>query len=404
MAFLERATEPGVIFGSKAVGEPPLMLAISVREAIRDAIARVRRQAVWSTLDSPRLRSASSGQWNGHAVRSRRRGTTGVMILRAAIFHTPRNPFECADALVALPDGGLAIADGRVAACGRLSRSSASSIPDAPVRDLRGGYMLPGLHRHAHSFSAGADSRRAGIFAARLAGAADAAGRGAPGRCRVCGDDRREFVRASGRARHHDGAGLRLAFRGCDGGPVRTRRNAPGCASSADWCWRTACCAPNCIRRRRPPIADSQALIERFHGHGAAGYAVTPRFALSASEPMLEVCQTLLREHPVCVSLRTSMRIAREIEEVARLFPWAEDYLAVYERFDLMGRRSVFAHNVHATRERIEAAGGVRGFDRALPVQQRRAGQRHLSHAAASRRAACGLRWAPMWAAARASA
>ena len=38
--FLERATEAGTIFGSKAVGEPPLMLAISVREAIRDAIAR----------------------------------------------------------------------------------------------------------------------------------------------------------------------------------------------------------------------------------------------------------------------------------------------------------------------------------------------------------------------------
>ncbi len=37
--FLERADEPGVVFGSKAVGEPPLMLAISVREAIRDAIA-----------------------------------------------------------------------------------------------------------------------------------------------------------------------------------------------------------------------------------------------------------------------------------------------------------------------------------------------------------------------------
>jgi len=35
----ERAAEPGVVFGSKAVGEPPLMLAISVREAIRDAVA-----------------------------------------------------------------------------------------------------------------------------------------------------------------------------------------------------------------------------------------------------------------------------------------------------------------------------------------------------------------------------
>jgi xanthine dehydrogenase large subunit len=37
--FLERAADPDVIFGSKAVGEPPLMLAISVREAIRDAVA-----------------------------------------------------------------------------------------------------------------------------------------------------------------------------------------------------------------------------------------------------------------------------------------------------------------------------------------------------------------------------
>ena len=36
--FLPRASEPGVVYGSKAVGEPPLMLAISVREALREAI------------------------------------------------------------------------------------------------------------------------------------------------------------------------------------------------------------------------------------------------------------------------------------------------------------------------------------------------------------------------------
>jgi xanthine dehydrogenase large subunit len=39
VAFLDRAAEPGVVHGSKAVGEPPLMLAISVREAIRAAVA-----------------------------------------------------------------------------------------------------------------------------------------------------------------------------------------------------------------------------------------------------------------------------------------------------------------------------------------------------------------------------
>jgi xanthine dehydrogenase molybdopterin-binding subunit B len=39
VAFLTEATQSNVIHGSKAVGEPPLMLAFSVREAIRDAIA-----------------------------------------------------------------------------------------------------------------------------------------------------------------------------------------------------------------------------------------------------------------------------------------------------------------------------------------------------------------------------
>ncbi|HEY3824848.1 MAG TPA: xanthine dehydrogenase molybdopterin binding subunit [Bryobacteraceae bacterium] len=52
VAFLERAEEPGVVFGSKAVGEPPLMLAFSVREAIRAAIAAFGEGGVVE-LDSP---------------------------------------------------------------------------------------------------------------------------------------------------------------------------------------------------------------------------------------------------------------------------------------------------------------------------------------------------------------
>jgi xanthine dehydrogenase large subunit len=52
VAFLERATEPGVVMGSKAVGEPPLMLAISVREALRDAISAFGSGGVVE-LDSP---------------------------------------------------------------------------------------------------------------------------------------------------------------------------------------------------------------------------------------------------------------------------------------------------------------------------------------------------------------
>jgi xanthine dehydrogenase large subunit len=39
VTLLENATEEGAVFGSKAVGEPPLMLAFSVREALRQAAA-----------------------------------------------------------------------------------------------------------------------------------------------------------------------------------------------------------------------------------------------------------------------------------------------------------------------------------------------------------------------------
>lgn len=39
VTLLKKATQGGVIHGSKAVGEPPFMLALSVREAIREAVA-----------------------------------------------------------------------------------------------------------------------------------------------------------------------------------------------------------------------------------------------------------------------------------------------------------------------------------------------------------------------------
>jgi xanthine dehydrogenase large subunit len=53
VALLPRATEDGVVYGSKAVGEPPLMLAFSVREALRDAVAAFGPQGVSVELASP---------------------------------------------------------------------------------------------------------------------------------------------------------------------------------------------------------------------------------------------------------------------------------------------------------------------------------------------------------------
>jgi xanthine dehydrogenase molybdopterin binding subunit/xanthine dehydrogenase small subunit len=53
VAFLSDARQHDVVHGSKAVGEPPLMLAISVREAIRDAVAAFGKAGGQVPLASP---------------------------------------------------------------------------------------------------------------------------------------------------------------------------------------------------------------------------------------------------------------------------------------------------------------------------------------------------------------
>ena len=69
---------------------------------------------------------------------------------------------------------------------------------------------------------------------------------------------------------------------------------------------------------------------------------------------MLEVCQRLMAEH-ADVRLQTHINEnTAEIYELSRLFPWAGDYLEIYERYGLSGDRSVMAHNVHATPSQID--------------------------------------------------
>jgi guanine deaminase len=99
---------------------------------------------------------------------------------------------------------------------------------------------------------------------------------------------------------------------------------------------------------------ESGALIRRYHKRGRLLYAVTPRFALSTSEAMLEVCQTLVAENPDVLVQTHINENTNEVAELAGLFPWAGDYLAVYERYSLNGLRSVMAHNVHATDSELD--------------------------------------------------
>lgn len=93
--------------------------------------------------------------------------------------------------------------------------------------------------------------------------------------------------------------------------------------------------------------AESEALIRRWRANKRLGYAVTPRFALTSSDAQLREAGALLAAHPdVLLHTHLSENIG-ECAAVAARFPDARDYLDVYDRFGLVGPRSIFAHCVH---------------------------------------------------------
>ena len=92
---------------------------------------------------------------------------------------------------------------------------------------------------------------------------------------------------------------------------------------------------------------ETLELIEAWSGRGRLGYAVTPRFAITSSPEQLAMAGEILAAHPQ-VWLQTHLaENPAEIAATGALFPAAADYLDVYQRFGLVGARSVFAHCVH---------------------------------------------------------
>lgn len=93
-------------------------------------------------------------------------------------------------------------------------------------------------------------------------------------------------------------------------------------------------------------IADSEALIQRWHGRDRLGYALTPRFAPTSSEAQLRGAAQLLQKYPG-VMLHTHLAENRnECDWVDELYPENRSYLDVYDQFGLLGPTSVFAHSI----------------------------------------------------------
>ena len=94
-------------------------------------------------------------------------------------------------------------------------------------------------------------------------------------------------------------------------------------------------------------LVDTESLIQRWHGQGRLGYAITPRFAPSCTDAQLRGAGELAARYP---DVWIQSHVAENKDEVAwarSLFPNARSYLAVYDGFGLMRKRAIYAHCIH---------------------------------------------------------
>lgn len=105
---------------------------------------------------------------------------------------------------------------------------------------------------------------------------------------------------------------------------------------------------------------DTKAGIAKWHGKGRAQYCITPRFAITSSYEQMEMAEALAREYP---DLHIQTHVDENLAEIAfarELFPNLPDYLGIYERYHLLGPKTLLGHCIHLTHREVEIIAATR--------------------------------------------
>jgi guanine deaminase len=105
---------------------------------------------------------------------------------------------------------------------------------------------------------------------------------------------------------------------------------------------------------------DTKAGIAKWDGQGRAHYAITPRFAITSSPEQMEMTEALAREHP---DLHIQTHVDENVAEIAfarELYPNIADYLGIYERYHLLGPKTLLGHCIHLTHRECEVLASTR--------------------------------------------
>ena len=269
-----------------------------------------------------------------------------MTIFTGTFVDTPENPLT-GGSLRADGDVALLVVDGVIVRRGSPAQIRADH-PDEPVEDLREGLVLPGfVDTHVHYpqvRTIGALGmplldwleRSALPEEARLADDAYAA--------QIAG----EFVGGLARG----GTTTALVFGSHFPGAVDalfTEADRVGLRVTSGLVVSDRILRPDLHTDPQRAYDESRRLVERWHGVGHIRFAVIPRFSLSCTDDLLSTCGDLLRDIPdLWFTTHLNENLA-EIAAVTGLFDGSAHYLDTYARHGLVGRRSVFAHNVHPT-------------------------------------------------------
>ena len=99
---------------------------------------------------------------------------------------------------------------------------------------------------------------------------------------------------------------------------------------------------------------DTKALIGEWQDRGRIHYAITPRFAITSSPEQLEMAEALAREYPdLHIQTHLSENLA-EIEFAKELYPNLGDYTGIYERYHLLGPKTLLGHSIHLSHREVE--------------------------------------------------
>lgn len=311
-------------------------------------------------------------------------------VYRVRTVDTPHDPPDwTADPDADVPlraddDVALVVVDGRIAWRGDLARAQ-GAYPHLPVEDLRDGVLLPGLvDAHVHYPQVRALGglglpllewleRCALPEEARLADPAYAA---------AVAEETLAGLAAAGTT-------SALVFGSHFAGPVDTffaRADASGLRVTTGLVVGDRGLRPDLRTEPDRALAEGRALAARWHGTGRLRYAVTPRFALSATDDLLAACTEQLAEDPTLLLTSHLNENPAEVAAVAALHPGASSYLDAYDRHGLVGPRSVLAHDVHPTDAELARLGQAGAAVAHCPTSNASLGsglfplRRHLRH------------------------